>query len=216
MMKNLKEIYNREFFQEWGPHHEKYVDSAENVTDVLYRFLSPFSVVDVGCGCGVYSHFFQKKGVRVLSLDGVRPPKEESFPVSITVRDFTVPFDNTWGKFDVALCLEVAEHIPENLSSAFLRNITSLSDRLVLSAAPPGQGGHHHVNEQPKRYWVKRLAEYGFFYNRKLTGQIMETFKREKISYMWMGEHISIYDRAKPQDSLKRELPFQTRVPLKI
>jgi len=215
MMPNLEKIYDQKFFQEWGPRHEKYVESASNVADILFRYLAPSSMVDVGCGCGVYSYLFQKKGVRVLSLDGVRPPEEESYPVSITVRDLTVPFGNLWGKFDVALCLEVAEHIPEDLSPAFLQNITSLSDRLVLSAAPPGQGGHHHVNEQPKRYWVRRLAERGFIYNRKLTGQIMETFKRKKLSYMWMGEHISIYDRIKPQDDVRRELPFRIRISLK-
>lgn len=214
-MNNLEKIYDREFFLEWGSRHGKYVESAENVTDILFRYLSPLSMVDVGCGCGVYSHFFQKKGVQVLSLDGVRPPKEESFPVSITVRDLTIPFENIWGKFDVALCLEVAEHIPEDMSPSFLQNITALSDRLVISAAPPGQGGHHHVNEQPKRYWVRRLAEHGFVYNRKLTGQIMETFKREKLPYMWMGEHISIYDRIKPQDDVRRELPFRVRIPLR-
>jgi SAM-dependent methyltransferase len=193
-MPQLDRIYDRAFFEEWGANHDRYVRSAEIITDVLFQQFQPKRIVDIGCGCGVYSHFFSQKGVEVLSLDGVQPPNEHAFPVPIQLQDITVPFKNPWGKFDMALCLEVAEHIPEEFVDPFLANITQLSDLLILSAAPPDQGGHHHVNEQPKRYWVKHLAERGFLYQRKKTGRLMETFKKNKPGYMWMCEHISVYE----------------------
>ncbi len=195
MMPGLAEIYDAAFFKDWGRHNEPYVSSAERIVEIIVRLEAPKRIVDIGCGCGVYSHFFRERGVEVVAIDGVTPPPEESFAVPIELRDIAEPFENVWGRFDLAVCFEVAEHIPESLSAPFLENITRLSDTLLLSAAPVDQGGHHHVNEQPKRYWKARLKELGFLYNRRRTGRLMETFKKEKPAFMWMCEQISVYER---------------------
>lgn len=195
-MPDLDSIYDRAFFEEWGRNNRAYVESASKITDVLWEHFRPKRLVDLGCGCGVYSELFRRKGAEVVAIDGVLPPREESFPVPIELRDLTAAFENEWGEFDLALCLEVAEHIPERLVDPFLRNIARFSDTLVLSCAPPNQGGKHHVNEQPKRYWVRRLADRGFAYNRKRTGVFLEKFKAEKIPHMWMCQQLSVYERA--------------------
>ena len=210
MMPGLEAIYDAAFFQEWGASHQPYVDSAKNITDVLFNEFNPRRLIDLGSGCGVYSHFFRQRGVDVLSIDGVQPPAEHSFPGPLHLRDLTVPFENVWGVFDMTLCLEVAEHIPESFIDPFLENLTRFSDLLILSAAPPNQGGHHHVNEQPKRYWVKRLSEIGFVYDRKKTGQLMETFKLNKPGFMWMSEHISVYQKTDKTTFNWPGLPFTT------
>jgi len=210
MMPELDRIYDSAFFQEWGPTHGKYVRSAEIVTQVLHDIYAPKRLIDLGSGCGVYGHFFSLKGVSVVSIDGVQPPSPHAYPLPVHVQDLTVPFENRWGCFDAALCLEVAEHIPETLLSPFLANITQFSDRLILSAAPPGQGGHHHVNEQPRRYWVEQLARVGFAYNRKHTGRVFETLNAIKLPYMWMAGHIGIYDRIL-DPTIQYHLPFAVR-----
>lgn len=212
-MPDLGRIYDRSFFEEWGPGHERYVRSAEIIVDVLHEALRPKRLVDLGAGCGVYSHLFAGKGVDVVAIDGVVPPPEHSFPVQIQVRDLTSPFDNVWGAFDLALCLEVAEHIPEPLSGAFLDNILRFSDRLVLSAAQPNQGGHHHVNERPKRYWVERLAEKGFAYDRRETGRLLQALTAARPPYMWMAEQVSVYRRSTAPAGSKDRLPFSVPRP---
>jgi SAM-dependent methyltransferase len=212
-MPSLDAIYDRSFFEEWGPKHDKYVTSAEIITAVIYDLLRPKRLVDLGSGCGVYSHFFARKGAEVVAIDGVIPPAELSYPFPIQTRDLTEPFQNVWGSFDVALCLEVAEHIPESLSETFLDNITRFSDRLVLSAAQPNQGGHHHVNEQPKRYWVAKLAAKGWAYNRRETGRLLTALTARRPPYMWMVEQISVYDRVKIPSGRKDRLPFSVEPP---
>ncbi len=206
-MKNLNLIYDETFFKEWGSEHEKYIRSAEIITDKLFDLFKPKKIADLGCGCGIYSHLFKKKGAEVFALDGVLPPKEYSFPVNIHTQDLTIPFENTFGKFDFTLCLEVAEHIPESLTDIFIENILQFSDTLVLSAAPKGQEGHHHVNEQPKRYWVKKLAEKGFAYNRIKTGLMLEKLKKDKVPFMWMCQQISFYEKAN-KEKLRHGLPL--------
>ncbi len=211
-MQNLDHIYDRSFFEEWGPTHERYIRSAEIISKVLQETYQPKRLIDLGCGCGIYSHLFAQNGVVVQALDGVQPPSASAFSVPIHLQDLTIPFKSPWGPFDLALCLEVAEHIPETDLDVFLQNITQFSDRLILSAAPPGQGGHHHVNEQPKRYWVRELGQRGFIYNRKETGQLFERLNAIKLPYMWMGAHISVYDRTAPFTRVRHDIPFAVRI----
>lgn len=207
-MEGLADIYGPEFFREWGPSNSEYVHSAGLVTDALYKVFTPESVADLGCGCGIYSHLFRQKGVKVVAIDGARPPEEHSYPVGILQRDLTLPLKNEWGKFDLALCLEVAEHIPEEHSEVFLKNLMGFSDRLLISAAPPGQGGHHHVNEQPRRYWAARMAKLGYAYNRKVSGFIMAAVEECPPPLLWMACHIGVYDRATDPIQLSHGLPF--------
>lgn len=65
-------------------------------------------------------------------------------------------------KFDMAMSLEVAEHLDEKYSDQFIENITNASDVILFSAAIPGQYGVHHVNEQCVSYWIEKFANKGF------------------------------------------------------
>lgn len=194
-MPGLHEIYDDSFFEEWGRLNQAYMDSAVVIADELFRVFAPTRMVDLGCGCGVYSHLFAEKGVDVVAVDGVQPPARFAFDIPIELRDLTEPFANPWGAFDLAFCVDVGEHIPEAMRDPFLANITQFSDRLLLACAPKGQRGHHHVNEQPKRYWVRHLAEHGMIYNKTETGKLCEAFKGLRPPLMWMWEHISVYER---------------------
>lgn len=207
-MEKLAEIYGPDFFREWGPSNKDYIRSAELVAGAVHEVFRPGSVADLGCGCGVYSHLFRLKGCRTLSIDGVLPPPGDSFPVEMINRDLTLPLENALEKFDLALCLEVAEHIPEEFSGTFLKNLTAFSDRLVMSAAPPGQDGHHHVNERPRRYWARKLAGLGFAYDRRASGKVLKLLERERPPFMWMANHIGVYERARDEKSLRHGQPF--------
>src|SRR5687768_6367573 len=133
MMPNLHEIYDLAFFKEWGASNERYIRSAQISVDVLFDEFKPRRLIDLGCGCGVYSHMFAQKAVEVVAIDGVQPPAEHAFGLSIHQRDLTIPIENVWGTFDMAICLEVAEHLPEAFAEPFLDNITRFSNLLILS-----------------------------------------------------------------------------------
>ncbi|MDQ7773382.1 MAG: hypothetical protein RDU13_07650 [Elusimicrobiales bacterium] len=211
-MEGLERVYDDEFFREWGPGHADYVRSAELISEEIFRQFAPARVADIGCGCGVYGHFLGARGAEVFSLDGVVPPAEHSFGLPVHRQDLTEPFENAWGTFDLALCLEVAEHIPEPFADVFLRNLAGFSDTLLISAAPPNQGGRHHVNERPKRYWVEKLAGLGFAYCRPKTGRLFEALRSRRPPYMWMFQHISVYERARAGGGGFPMLPFGVRL----
>ena len=56
-------------------------------------------------------------------------------------------------KFDLAISLEVAEHLKSSSSEDFVQSLTTLAPMILFSAAIPHQGGLHHINEQWLEYW---------------------------------------------------------------
>jgi hypothetical protein len=60
-------------------------------------------------------------------------------------------------RFDLVWCFEVAEHIHPDYVETFLDSLVRHSDTVAMSAAPPGQGGEGHFNEQPWSYWIAKL-----------------------------------------------------------
>ena len=65
-------------------------------------------------------------------------------------------------RFNLAICLEVGEHLPPERAPGFVADLTSLAPVVLFSAAVPGQGGTHHVNEQWSEYWVALFEAEGW------------------------------------------------------
>jgi SAM-dependent methyltransferase len=139
--------------------------SAERVLPMVLELAPARSVVDVGCGIGTWLSVCQSLGVTdVQGLDGpwvdagqFMLPRERFKAV-----DLTKPVDLGGRRFDLALSMEVAEHLPEAASRVLVRTLTELAPVVLFSAALPGQGGIDHVNEQWPAYWAERFAERGF------------------------------------------------------
>ena len=138
--------------------------AAEQVLPVLFEIYKPSSILDVGCGLGNWIEVAKKlSGAKIIGVDGdyvdrrLLKIEENEF----VEKDLTKPFDLN-RKFDLAICLEVAEHLPEASAEGFIKSITNHSDVIMFSAALPGQGGQHHINEQWPSYWQEHFNNCGF------------------------------------------------------
>jgi hypothetical protein len=67
--------------------------------------------------------------------------------------DLTKPFD-LGCMFDLAISLEVAEHLPADCAQVFVESLTRLAPVVLFSAAIPFQNGAHHINEQWPDEWA--------------------------------------------------------------
>jgi len=129
--------------------------SARTIVPLVCELFSPHTVVDVGCGLGTWLSIFKQHGVhRVTGIDGDYVSRkrlliaEEEFISA----DVTKPL-SIGNKFDLAVSLEVAEHIPIEHAPRFASDLCQLAPLILFSAAPPGQGGSDHINEQWPSYW---------------------------------------------------------------
>lgn len=118
------------------------------------------SVLDVGCGEAWWSEAFLDLGCAVDSIDQAAP-LEHAPGVHIDEVDLEGEFVLQRG-YDLAVCLEVAEHISPAAGGRLVEQLTRSAAIVAWSAAIPGQGGHGHVNEQWPAYWQERFDAHGW------------------------------------------------------
>lgn len=138
--------------------------SAKEVAPIVFGALKPASLLDVGSGRGAWAKSWGDAGVSdVYCVDGAYVDTEKLHidPACFAKRDLSTSFDLE-RRFDLVTTLEVAEHLPPASSAAFVDSLTRHGEMILFSAAPPGQGGQHHVNERPLKFWRGLFAERGY------------------------------------------------------
>ena len=153
--------YSAEFYRDLdqtsGP-------SAARVLPLLLSFLPVRSAVDVGCGDGSWLSALSALGVNdIMGVEGPWiSPQQLKIPTDKVRRMRLDQAIRVERRFDLALSLEVAEHLPPARAESFVADLAALAPAVLLSAAIPGQGGHHHVNEQWPDYWAALFARHGY------------------------------------------------------
>jgi SAM-dependent methyltransferase len=138
--------------------------SAEVVVPHILSKLPAKSVLDVGCGIGTWLSVFAAHGVPdILGLDGDYVARDALLvrPEAFRPADLT----GQWApgrRFDLAVSLEVAEHLPEASAAGFVAQLCQTADAILFSAALPTQGGTAHLNEQWPSYWIALFSQHGF------------------------------------------------------
>jgi SAM-dependent methyltransferase len=138
--------------------------SARQVVPIIQQFVPVRSVCDVGCGVGTWLRAFHEAGIQdVTGLDGNYVDKKllEIPRTAFHEADLRQPLrlDRT---FDLAVSIEVAEHLPESRGASFVEDLTRLAPVVLFSAAIPRQGGTAHINEQWQSYWAKLFTDLDF------------------------------------------------------
>lgn len=140
--------------------------SARRIVPLLRSWFPIDSAVDAGCGDGSWLSVIAETGAsRVLGLDG---PWVDLGQLKIPAGSFRrcridERIDAGGGAaFDLAISLEVAEHLPAMRAPGFIAELCALAPVVLFSAAIPDQGGHHHVNERWPAYWADLFAKHGY------------------------------------------------------
>lgn len=138
--------------------------SAAACVPLILEVTRPRSVVDVGCGRGAWLAEFIRHGVDdALGMDGSYVRREELLipPACFRPADLSVevPIPR---RFDLAVCLEVAEHLPPGCAGGLVDALTRLAPVVVFSAAVPGQGGDGHINERWPAFWAGLFEQRGY------------------------------------------------------
>jgi SAM-dependent methyltransferase len=133
------------------------IRSAEAILGLLFDFYRPQSVIDVGCGRGTWLAVAGALGAQALAgVDGdwVDPAQLLSDRIEFRAVDMERDFDVGAG-YDLALSVEVAEHLSEGRARPFVEILCRASDVVLFGAAIKHQGGTNHINEQFQSYWVR-------------------------------------------------------------
>lgn len=138
--------------------------SANVVVPLLLQHLNIQSVLDVGCGAGAWLKVWKTRNVEIFGLDGdyVNVEHLHIEQTEFEPTDLRKPF-RLGRQFDLVCSLEVAEHLPAESAEQFVQSLCSHAGMVLFSAAPPGQGGDNHINEQPYEYWREKFKKFGYY-----------------------------------------------------
>ena len=211
--------YDREFFERYQQsalrHGAK--SSADVMVPLVVQLLGPQSVVDVGCGTGTWLNAFEAQGVSdFLGLDGDYVG-EDALEIAA---DRFISADLRAGvsldrRFDLAVSLEVAEHLPPESAAEFVASLTRLAPVVMFSAAIPHQGGIGHVNEQWPEYWQELFARSGFLAVDCIRPKVWEN---QNVRVWYAQNTLLFVDQAhlETQPELKREYECTRDRPLAV
>lgn len=201
---SLESLYDEKFYDD---HYDGALVSARAIIPILFELVKPSSVVDFGCGLGTWLRVCQENGVQtVLGLEGPHVGLSkllisgDSFRQTNFLEKVTSP-----GTFGLAICLEVVEHLPNRAGIALVQTLTETAPLILFSAAIPGQGGTHHINERWASYWREVFAHHGF--------QRLDPIRRrvwtDKQIKWWYRQNIFLYatqEAIEQSEALRNEM----------
>lgn len=189
-MSEPKNAYDEQFFHGLS---EPAGSAAEVIVPALLELFAVASVVDVGCGTGEWLKAFSGHGVATLAgVDAfsVAYARKLVPPAELFRLDLEEPI-RLARTYDLAVCLEVAEHLPAASADSLVESLAGLAPLVLFSAAIPGQEGTHHLNEQWPAYWAERFRARGF---RALDSWRLRWWRHPQVKW-WYSQNMVIYVR---------------------
>lgn len=174
-------MYNRDFHK--SIENDEY-PQAVRVGEYISTFLKPSSFLDFGCSTGLYLREVQIKmpDIHAVGFEFSKEAVDSALCNYVLQADLTNPVEIERIPNTLGLCLEVLEHIEDKYWRQVLENMTRSCDKIIFSAAVPGQGGTGHINCRPKIDWIKRFHELGWVVDLDAS--------RHLINYMQQGYHM--------------------------
>ena len=127
-------LYTNSFFES---HSDGSESSARVILPILCERIQFQNVVDVGCGIGNWLSVFVEKGISdVVGVDGSYVDRQMLRIESrcFVEHDLTLPL-HLERRFELAMCMEVAEHLPEASANTLVESLVGLSDQILFYQA---------------------------------------------------------------------------------
>jgi len=170
--------------------------SVDVIVPLIIELLDPKSVVDFGCNVGCWLDRFRRNSViDICGIDGeyisesdLLIPKENYISFNLNdVRELKLE-----RQFDLALCLECAEHLEPSSAEDIVETLCKSAPHVVFSAAVPGQTGMGHKNEQYPDFWQALFARQGYEMFDAFRPQI---WKREEVDF-WYRQNLFLFSKS--------------------
>lgn len=167
------------------------------VGSVMRQFPDLGRVVDWGAGTGAHVARFKKLGIECVGYEysaTARQMGAERLGVDLQPFDLTDPDPWDGQRYDLAISLEVGEHLPPELGDKLVEVCVGSAPVVLFSAAAPGQGGQGHINEQPKAYWIERFEKHGYPLNETHTHALAENLRRDLFRGMHLARNVMLFE----------------------
>lgn len=209
----MSEKYDLEYFDSFSGSSRT---SAEVIVPIVSRWVNPRSVIDLGCGPGIWLSVWREAGCEIRGVDGDWiDPRRLAIPrEAFITHDLSTTYvpDRT---YDLAMSVEVAEHLPPDAARPLIGALTAAAPVVLFSAAIPHQPGRNHVNSQWPDYWAGLFAENGYVVIDALREMLWEDARVD----WWYQQNIMLFadeahlHRSPALQAIRRD---RTRPPLRL
>jgi len=193
--------YTNKFYQQ---RRKQTLASAQIILKKLFTTFSPKLIIDFGCATGIWLAECKRLGAtKTYGVDGDWVDRDllEIDSSEFKNHDFGQLKYNSEYKYELAMCIEVAEHLSEEMGSMLIDSLTETSDVILFSAAVCGQGGTGHINEQAQYYWAQEFSKRDYVCLDLLRPEIWEN---ETVNVIYK-QNMLVYVRQSVCDRLSLE-----------
>lgn len=134
-----------------------FVALAKEVAEYCKKF-KPESVLDYGCGTGVYSEIFRREGFNIIGQDKFKSHRDyckENYP---DLKVYQKP-----RQADLMLWIEVAEHMTD---AEINKALEAVSPKVILFSSTPNKtpwdADWGHINIKSEKDWVAMFKSLGY------------------------------------------------------
>lgn len=172
-------------------------EEIPQIVEVLHKHFKPESVIDFGCANGLHLKAFQDLEVEGFGIEGsgfFMQHIEKNFGNNFKIWDLREKL-NLRRKYDLAICIEVLEHIERLFADVVVQSIRNHADVLCISASSTSTA-RYHVNAQDKAYWIEKFENSREFEHKDLeTDALQKKFSLLDLRSNWMAENLMIFRR---------------------
>ena len=166
---------------------------AVRLATYIKDFIGPSCFIDFGCSTGIYVKQIKIQSPTTISMgfEFSEDAVNNAVTADIICYDLTQPLKLEKTPNTLGLCLEVLEHIDDAHWLPVLQNITNNCDRVIFSAAIPGQGGVGHINCRPKIDWIKRFHTLGWVVDLDASRHLID-YMRQGYHMGWLTQNVMV------------------------
>ena len=151
--------------------------------------LDPKSVLDIGCGPGIYVDSLRDRGIKARGIDIDDRVHGKAHLEYLSL------FDITDQQADTVICMEVAEHIDSAKEDLVVERVVSTVGRtLIWTAAAVGQGGIGHINCKNKQQWADKITAAGLVRNHEKETELIE-YANRGYCMGWFVNNLLYFER---------------------
>ena len=170
-------LFDEHYFRHsCGPAYERsahWLNFFDGIGEHIVRRMGPRTVLDAGCAMGFLVEALRDRGVEAFGLDISEYALQR-------VRDDLKPYcwlgsvlDPLPRRYDLIVCIEVLEHLPQTDSERALENLCRYCDDMLFSSTPEDYREATHFNVQPPEYWAEQFALQGFVHDVEFDGSFI-------------------------------------------
>ena len=174
------------------------IEASKIILPVLHRRYNFKSLIDFGCGLGQWSAGLKGIDSSYLGVD-LRYDRLLIKESQFIEHDLNLPIDLK-KRFDIALCVEVAEHLKPESANIIVDTLVRHSNIIVFSASIPFGGNPTHINEQYWEYWIEKFEQKGYIVNDWLRDYIWDNplsascYKTDMLIFEKCGQNELVQD----------------------